>query len=177
MTVQGDPIPVEAQAQDRSQAQDRRLILGALVSIAGSALAIVGVLLPWLNGSGGAATQIGIGYTSSQLPLQDGAIFALLAVFSILACGVRLLGQRVPDVVTRSVVRMIGSGAGATAMSGLFIATFGILSLRDISSVVDLANRAAPGLTSIGIGIYLDIAAGLVMILGGGIGLLLGREQ
>lgn len=170
-------MTVQAQAQDLGQAQDRRLILGALVAIAGSALAIVGVLLPWLNGSGGAATQIGIGYTSSRLPLQDGAIFALLAVLSILACGVRLLGQRLPDAVTRNVVRMIGSGAGATVMSGLFIACFGILNLRDISGVVDGINRTAPGLTSIGIGIYLDIAAGLVMILGGGIGLLLGREQ
>jgi hypothetical protein len=169
-------MPARAQAHDPGQPLDRRLIFGALAAIAGSALAIAGVLLPWVNGGCCAATQIGITY-DSQFALQDGAMFALLAGLSILACAVRLLGERVPDRARRGVVRIMGSGAAAAALSGFYIACFGLLNLRDIASVVDLANRAAGSdLTSIGIGIYLDIAAGLVMILGGGTGLLLGRE-
>jgi len=175
MSVQGDQTTVGAQAQDLGQPLDRRVIFGALVAIAGGALAIVGVLLPWVNGGCCAATQIGLTY-DSQFALQDGAMFALLAGLSILACAVRLLGERVPDRVSKGVARIMGSGAAAAALSGFYIACFGILSLPGIASRVDLANSTAPGPASIGIGIYLDIAAGLVMILGGGIGLLLRRE-
>jgi hypothetical protein len=157
------------------QAADRRLIAGGVVAIAGSALALIGVLLPWQNGSGSAPAQMGFDYSSGPFP--DGPMFILLAGLSILATAAQLFEDRLPEGLTSTILRMLGSGAGFSVLSGLFIACFGILNLRDIGEVVDAANSAVPGITSVGPGIYLAIAGGMVMIAGGGVGLLLNRRQ
>ncbi len=158
-------------------APDRRPIAGALVAGAGCVLAATGAALPWIEGSHGAATQIGLDYSSSQLPLQDGASFLLLAVLSLVTTVVWLARDRVSPRVSAGIARALGSGAGLAALSGFVVASLSILNLRDIARVVDAANAASPGVASIGVGIYLDLVAGLVMIAGGGMRLVLSREM
>jgi uncharacterized oligopeptide transporter (OPT) family protein len=53
---------------------------------------------------------------------------------------------------------------------------FGILNLRDITAEADRLNAIVGGSASVGIGIYLDLAAGIVILAGGAIGLLLKRR-
>ena len=72
--------------------------------------------------------------------------------------------------------RLTGSGAGLSLLSGAIIATFALLNLKDIGSAIDPWNRAAPGSASVGVGLYLDLAAGLTMMVGGGIGVISGRR-
>lgn len=158
------------------QPQDRKLIVGALIGMVGGVIAIVGAALPWVVGSNGAVTQIGLEYQGSQLPIQDGLTNVILAVLSIVATLVWLRRDSLPERLSGGFGRSLGSGASLSALTGLVIASISLLLLRDIDKVVTAANSLVPDSASIGAGIFVEIAAGVVMIAGGGLRLMSSRE-
>ena len=158
------------------QASDRRVLLGALVAGLGCAIALAGVLLPWVAGSNGARTQIGLEYSASQLPINDGGTYLILALLTVGASVVYFRKDLLSEKWSSGIHRTIGSGAGLGAMSGLMIASISVLLLPDISRVVDAANSVSPGSAAVGLGIYVDIVGGLVMIAGSGLRLLYDRD-
>jgi len=154
-------------------ASSRNVALGSLIAIAGGAVTAIGALLPWSVNVNGIGTTLGFDYGDGY----DGKIFLFLAVLTIVASGVRLLENRLPPGAVGTVGRLLGSGAGIALLCGAYIASFAFIHLRDISAAVESINSAAPGLASVGLGIYLDLAAGLAMMVGGGIGLISSGRQ
>lgn len=156
-------------------APGRRLLLGGVVAIIGGVVALAGAALPWERLSPGLAASTGTVSSPLGLEFDDGKIFAFLALLAIISCSVQQFGDGLPPGITNLATRLTGSGAGLSVMSGAIIVTFSLLNLKDIGNAIDAWNSAAPGSASMGIGLYLDLVGGLVMIVGGAIGVLLGR--
>jgi hypothetical protein len=155
--------------------QGRGLAVGGVLSIVGAVLTIVGTALPWeqINATLAAANQarsaLGVEY-------DDGKIFIFLAILGILASGCFLAGRRLPAGLVGPVGRLLGNGAGLSVLIGGYVVCFGILNWRDIAARVDIANAAVGGIASVGIGLYLDLAAGAIILVGAAIGLLARRD-
>jgi hypothetical protein len=157
-------------------ASGRRLALGGAVAIIGGVVALAGALLPWERIDPVLAASTGTVSMPLGVEFYDGKIFVFLAWLAIVSSSVRLFGDALPAGIANLVTRLTGSGAGLSLLSGAIIATFALVNLKDIGGAVDLWNRAAPGSASVGVGLYLDLAAGLTMMVGGGIGVISGRR-
>ena len=143
------------------------LVVGDAITLVGAALAIVGALLPWQKANSSQA----LGYE-----FDDGKIFIFAAVLTILASGCLLGGGRLPRGIVTPVARLLGSGASLAVLTGGYIVSFSLLNLRDIATAVDRFNGLISGSASVGPGIYLDLAAGVVIMAGAGVGLFLWRD-
>jgi hypothetical protein len=164
----GDPMAVST--------ADRGLVLGDVIAILGGVAAAIGVLLPWQSvAGGGSGTVQGLDY--SQGPFPDGLTFLILAILTVVASAARLFAGRLPEGLTAGTAHLLGPAASVAIMCGLIISSLGVLFSSDVSRWADGVNRLAAGTASVGVGLYLDVAAGVVMIAGGAIGLLAGRRQ
>jgi hypothetical protein len=130
-------------------------------------MAIVGALLPWEKA--GASQALG-------LEFDDGKIFLFVAMLTIVAAGTFLAAGRLDQRIVAPVGRLLGSGATLSVLTGGYVVCFSILNLRDVSSAVDHFNALISGSASIGPGIYLDLAAGVVIMVGAVVGLFLWRD-
>jgi hypothetical protein len=157
-------------------ASGRGLTIGRVIAISGGLAALAGAGLPWesidsrlVQTADAASTQIGFDF-------DNGKIFVLVAFVAIISSAARLFAGRLPANAVATVARLLGTGAGIAVLGGAMIASLAVLDLNDIANNVDAINAAVSGGASIGLGIYVDLAGGVVMLVGGGIGLLLGRQ-
>ena len=149
--------------------------IGGALAIVGALMAIVGTLLPWklVNATTAAGDPAG---PSRGVEFDDGKIFIFVAVLTIVASLCFLAARRLPAGLVAPVGRLLGNGAALSVLTGGYVVCFGLLNFRDVSADVDRFNNAVPGIASIGLGIYLDLAAGVVMLAGAAIGLLARRR-
>jgi hypothetical protein len=154
----------------------RSLAIGGAMTVVGAALTIVGTLLPWAHFDPVLAAAANASSSPIGFEWDDGKIFVFVAVLTIVASGCRLAGQWLSPRLVAPVDKLLGSGAGLSALAGGYVVCFGILNLRDITAEADRRNAMVGGAASVGIGIYLDLAAGIVILAGGAIGLLLKRR-
>jgi hypothetical protein len=149
---------------------------GLAVTIAGAIMLVAGTLLPWIQATTSADparqanTQLGLDFI-------DGQIFIFAAILTIVASGCGLAPRQLPASVVGQVGRLLGTGAGLAVLTGGYALVFGILNLRDVNNAVGGFNAQAGNLTSVGIGIYLDVAAGVVILAGAGAALLAARTS
>jgi hypothetical protein len=155
-------------------APSRRLAIGLALTVVGGLLAIAGTLLPWIQAN---ANQVLANSSSSQLGVEfdDGKIFVFVALLTIVASGCSLGAERLPAGLVQQVGRLLGNGATLAVLTGGYVLCFGVVNLRDVTDVVSGFNAHVSGLTSVGIGIYLDLAAGIVILAGAAVGLLARR--
>ena len=147
--------------------------IGGALAIVGSVMALVGTTLPWLQLSGGLAAA---GTDTPQLGFEfdDGKIFVFVALITIVATGCFLGARWLPEGPVTTVNRLLGNGAALSILAGSGVSIFSVLQLRDISNFVD---AQVGGGAAVGIGIYLDLAAGAVILVGAAISLLSSRND
>jgi hypothetical protein len=146
----------------------RGLVVGDAITLVGAAMAIVGALLPWEKAN--ASQPLG-------LEFDDGKIFLFVAILTIVTSGSFLASRWLPPGIVGPAARLLGSGASLSVLTGGYVICFSILNLRDISSAVDRFNGLIGGSASVGPGIYLDLAAGVVIMVGAAIGLFLWHDR
>ena len=158
-------------------APGRGLAIGGALAILGGALAIFGTLLPWeqLDRSLAAAAKV----SSSPIGIEfdDGKIFVFVASLTILSYGCSLAARWLPAGLVATVGRLIGNGAGVSAVAGGYVVGVSLLYLGDIADGVDKINGLPHGSASLGLGLQLDLVAGAVILAGSAIGLLIKRDQ
>ena len=143
---------------------------GAVLAMTGGLAAIVGTILPWAN----AATATNA--TGAQLGVDffDGKIFILMGILAIITSGTRLAAGWLPANFVATVGRLLGTGPWVTILAGGYIVLYGILDLRDLSEQV---RQQLGGPASVGPGIYLDVAAGIAILVSGAIAFIARRPR
>jgi cytochrome c biogenesis factor len=137
----------------------RMLNAARVMAIAGAIIVAAGTVLPWRNDVAGLETSgVSLGF--------DADVFLLVAILTAVACGASLLRGSIPQGPADLVVKYIGSGAGLALLGGGGIACFSLLNIKD-----------TPIGSSTGVGLYLDLIGGLLMIVGGVVALLRGERQ
>jgi hypothetical protein len=135
----------------------RILVAGRLIAIAGGIVAAAGTLLPWRNNVNGLETSgISIGF--------DADVFLLLSILTVVASVAAMLRGRISDRAPDLIERYVGTGAALATLGGGYVVCFSLLNIKD-----------TPIAETTGIGLYLDLIGGLVMIVGGVIAMLRGR--
>ena len=132
----------------------RNLPLGAVVSAVGGALALIGAVLAWET-----ISITGMSDSSSGLSSNPGKIIAVMGIVAIALAIGWIQGAKLP--ATKGIIA-----------AGAVIALLGILNFFTIGKDVSDANAIIPGAASTGIGLFIDIAAGIVVIVGGVLGLM-----
>lgn len=151
-------------------APSRALALDAILAMTGGLLAIVGSVLPWAN----AATAATAANSQIGATFFDGKIFILMGILVIVTSGTRLAAGTLPANIVATVGRLLGTGPWIWILAGGYIVMYGVVDLRDLSEQV---NQQVSGLASVGPGIYLDVAAGVAIVVSGTIGLLARRRE
>jgi len=154
----------------------RNHAIGGVMTVVGGLTTIVGTLLPWEQINAGAAGANRAG-AAMGIEWDDGKIFIFVAILTIVASGCWLAAGRLPDGLVAPVGRLLGNGSALSVLTGGYVVFFSILNLRDIAAVVDRLNGIASGIASVGIGIYVDLVAGGVMMAGAAMGLLAARSN
>jgi hypothetical protein len=149
-------------------------VFGGVLAIVGGVVAIVGTLLPWEQVNAGAAAAVPA-RSAMGIEWDDGKIFVFVAILTIVASGCWLAAGRLPQGLVGQVERLLGTGSALAVLTGGYVVLFGFLNLRDISAQVDQLNASVGGVASIGSGIYVDLAAGAMMLAGATVGLVAAR--
>lgn len=132
----------------------KSLPIGAVVGAAGGALALVGSVLAWES-----ISIMGLSESDSGLTSNPGKIIAVLGIVAIVVAVVWIQGVKLP-------------AAPIILGCGIVIALLGILNFFTIGDDVKKANEILAGAASTGVGLYIDILAGVVIIAGGALGLM-----
>jgi len=132
----------------------RNLPLGAVVSAVGGALALIGAVLAWET-----ISITGMSDSSSGLSSNPGKIIAVMGIVAIALAIGWIQGAKLP--ATKGIIA-----------AGAVIALLGILNFFTIGKDVSDANAILPGAAAIGIGLFIDIAAGVVVVVGGVLGMM-----
>lgn len=66
----------------------------------------------------------------------------------------------------------MGSIEGLTVVVGVLILFVGLVNFQSISSDVNDANAVLAGMAAMGVGLYLDLLAGALIVVGGVLGIL-----
>ena len=133
---------------------ERSLPIGPLIAAAGGAVAAVGAVLPWES-----ISILGVSESDSGLTSNPGKIIAILGAVAIGLALAWIMGVKVP-------------AARAIAVVGALITLLAVVNFFTVSADVSNANTLFSGAASIGIGLFVDIAAGIVVIVGGALGLM-----
>lgn len=155
----------------------RSLAISGAVTVIGAVLAIAGTLLPWEHVEATLAAANNVSSAPLGVDYDDGKIFIFVAILTILASGCAIAGKWLPEVLVMQVGRLLGGGPALSALTGGYIASFSVLNLHDMNARVDALNGLVAGTASVGIGIYVDVAAGFVIVAGAAIGLLIRHDQ
>lgn len=141
-----DPVaPTSTAASDESGGS--KLMIEQWVAIAAGAAAVVGAFMPWVSVSSffGGMSRSGV---------DDGGD-------GLLTAGVGIVGA--------FAAWRLGKWLWAIALGGLVIAAVGVYDYADVNDRVSEVNADAdlPAIASVGAGLYLTIAAGVVMAAAG----------
>jgi hypothetical protein len=151
--------------------------VGGAIAIAGAVLILAGAALPWESVNAELTQRVATAGSRLGLDFLNGQIFVLVATLVIVACGARLLDGKLPAGRRAAVERLLGDGAVISVVAGGMVASLTVLDLSDVNASVALLNGAVPGAASVGIGIYLDLLGGAVMLAGGSAAILLERRR
>jgi hypothetical protein len=132
----------------------RNLPIGAVVAAVGGALAVIGSVLAWET-----VSVVGFSESESGLTSNPGKIIAVAGIVAIALAVAWIMEMKVQ------------AAAGIIAC-GAVVALLGVLNFFSIGDDVNKANALFPGAASIGIGLFVDIIAGIVIVVGGGLGLM-----
>ena len=127
--------------------------LGAIVCGIGAVLAVIGAFIPWETVSLHGASESVAGFEGN-----GGKIIAVLGIVAAVVAVAWIME-----------VRLGRPGAILIAL-GVLILLVGVLNYSNISGDVNSANTILAGAASVGIGLYLDVLAGVVIIVGGALG-------
>ena len=135
-------------------ATGRNLPIGAVVSAVGGAVAVIGSLLAWES-----VSAFGVSDSQSGLSSNPGKIIAVLGIVAIVLGVAWIQAVKTP-------------AAPIIAVSGVVVLLLAVLNFFNISKDVDDANKILAGAASVGIGLFIDILAGIVMVVGGALGMM-----
>ncbi len=150
----------------------RRLPIGAAVAAVGGVVAAAGAFLAWETPSQALVAAAG---TGSSITGWDGGnggkVVAVLGVVSVALAVAWLLRARL--LPNAGFVRGVaGLTEGLMALIGVVVLFVGVVNFGSISSDVNDANAILPGSAAMGIGLYLDLLAGALIVVGGVLGIL-----
>ena len=132
----------------------RNLPIGAVVAAVGGALAVIGSVLAWQS-----VSVLGTSESESGLTSNPGKIIAVAGIVAI-----ALAVAWIMEVKVQAAAGIIACGA--------VVALLGILNFISIGNDANTLNALMPGAASVGIGVFVDIIAGIVILVGGGLGLM-----
>jgi hypothetical protein len=161
---------------DMSQTEPRAAPTAGIVAIVGGALLAVGSFLPWAEVSGSDASV-----TAKGLDGSDGYITLAAGLVAVVTGLLVVRGTRRAVAVVAVLVGLIGGGLALydalTVKDSVLDAaaeevapSFGV-SADQVRAVLDQAIDAGQLGVSIGIGLYVALAGGLIAIVGGVLGL------
>jgi hypothetical protein len=131
------------------------LPIGAIVGGVGGVLAAVGAFIAW--------ESVSIAGTGESMTGWDGGnggkIIAVLGLVAIAVAVAWARGTRIP------------SPGRVMVVAGVLVLLVGVLNYSSVNDDVNAGNAMVPGAASVGIGIYLDLLAGVAIIVGGVLGL------
>lgn len=133
----------------------RNVSIGAIVGFVGGVLALVGAFIAWETISSPIVNMSTTGWDIGN----GGKIIAVLGIVAIAVALAWILALRLPMPGVILVV------------AGVLVALVGIANYFSVTDDVNAANALLPGSTSLGIGVYVDILAGVVITVGGALGL------
>jgi hypothetical protein len=146
----------------------RNVSLAALIAGVGGILALVSSPLVWASGTISGHTDDLAGFDDG---MNAGKAAVLLGIVVLVLVAVWLLDVKLPSVAGLSSLALATVAAGVLVV-GVAVATYftnwlGEMSLKDLSDQIS----AVGGSVSVGIGLLLDVVAGIVVIVGGGLAL------
>jgi hypothetical protein len=145
---------------------NRNVSVGTIGAIAGGALALIGAFLAWETVSADLAAFTGEGTDLSGWSIGNGGkILAVLGIVAMALGGLALLDVKLP----------FSSAAAVTAVGVLGL----LVAMLNYGSVVDDVNGAnlfLDNAAGIGMGLYLDIVAAVVILTGGILGLVVKKR-
>jgi hypothetical protein len=132
----------------------RNLPIGAVVAAVGGAVAIVGSVLAWET-----ISLLGVSESDSGISSNPGKIIAVLGIVVIAFAIAWIQAVKTPAVPV-------------IIVSGVVVLLLGVLNFFNISKDVNDANQIVAGAASVGIGLFIDIVAGVVIVVGGALGMM-----
>jgi hypothetical protein len=152
---------------------ERKLPIGAVVTAIGGILAAVGAFLAWETLSQSVASQAGTGASMSGWDGGNGGkIVAVLGIVAIALAVAWILDVKLPIPALKFMGVAVGSIEGLTVVVGVLILFVGLVNFQSISSDVNDANAVLAGMAAMGVGLYLDLLAGALIVVGGVLGIL-----
>jgi hypothetical protein len=146
----------------------RNIPLGAAIAGVGGVLAIVGAPLTWAT--------MKVGSQSNDLKglddgMNGGKAAILLGAIALVLVVVWILNLKVPAIAGLSTVAALEVIVGVLILLVVVAVYFTkILSVESLKDLSDMASTLG-GSISLSIGAFLEVAAGVVVIVGGGLGL------
>jgi hypothetical protein len=134
----------------------KSLPIGAIVGGVGGVAAVVGAFLAWESASLLGSSTSWTGWEGGN----GGKIIAVLGVVAIAIAIAWVMAVKLP------------TPGGLMVTAGVLILLVGILNFFSISDDVNQANAIFAGAASVGIGLFIDLLAGVVIIVGGALGVM-----
>ncbi len=132
----------------------RNLPIGAVVAAVGGAIALIGSVLAWES-----VSLLGVSESDSGLSSNPGKIIAVLGIVAIGFAIAWIQAVKTP-------------AAAIIVVSGAVVLLLAVLNFFNISKDVNDANEIFAGAGSVGVGLFIDIAAGVVIVVGGALGMM-----
>jgi hypothetical protein len=136
-------------------APGKSLPIGAIVGGLGGVVAIIGAFMAWESVSASLLSESISGWSGGN----GGKIIAVLGLVAIAVAVAWIIGIKIPQP------------AGLMVVAGVLLLLVGVANYFAVSDDISMVNAMVPGAASIGIGLYLDLLAGVVIIVGGALGL------
>jgi len=133
----------------------RYVSIGAVVGFVGGILALIGAFIAWETISSPIVNLSTTGWDIGN----GGKIITFLGIVAIAVALAWILALRLP---MPGVILIV---------VGVLVALVGIANYFSVTDDVNAGNALLPGSTSLGIGVYVDILAGVVIAIGGVLGL------
>jgi hypothetical protein len=134
----------------------KSLPIGAIVGGIGGVAAVLGAFLAWESVSLLGTSESMTGWDGGN----GGKIIAVLGVAAIAIAIAWVMDIRLP------------TPGGLMILAGVLILLVGILNFSSVSDDVNSANAVVAGAASVGIGLFLDLLAGVAIIVGGALGII-----
>ena len=134
----------------------KSLPIGAIVGGIGGVAAVVGAFLAWESASLLGSSMSWTGWEGGN----GGKIIAVLGVVAVAIAIAWVMAVKLP------------TPGGLMVTAGVLILLVGILNFFSVSDDVSKANAIIAGAASVSIGLFLDLLAGVAIIVGGALGVM-----
>jgi hypothetical protein len=134
----------------------KSLPIGAIVGGIGGVAAVVGAFIAWESVSFLGTSESMTGWEGGN----GGKIIAVLGVIAVAIAIAWVMAIKLP------------TPGGLMILVGVLILLVGILNFSNVRDDIDQANAIVAGAASVGIGLFIDLIAGVAIIVGGALGVL-----